>query len=76
MQRDFALVCGGGVCALVFGVQPNLPKVSAVCVGASQAPAILQSHQTRNTSGKNTKVLWIIGMLLSKKPQSLCALFV
>lgn len=49
---------------------------SLLCVGASQAPATLRSHQTRNTLGKNTKELRIMGMLLSKKPPSLCALFV
>lgn len=46
MQRDLCFSLGGGMCALVFGVEPNLIKeVSAVCVGASQAPAILQNKE-------------------------------
>lgn len=52
--------------------------VSAGCVGASRAPAILPSPQTgsfpgRLCLGKNTTELRITGTLLSKKPQSLCA---
>lgn len=73
MQRDFQFNLGGWcVCIGIWSATKPAKEMSAVYVGASQAPAILQSHQTRNTLGKNTKDLWIMGMVLNKKLQSVC----